>query len=201
MKVEGNPYDDIYTVNNQYIVRFKELTNDKMVVDGLELQIDTRYNRMHYASEQAIVVATMENDVIQVGDMLSLQYLAVEKKNNIGQDEYGYYQIIDKDQIHFILRESKDKKEEIIMLDKFVLIQPEETDSSDYEEKGGLLMPKVEVSGKERTGLVTHIGNQVTNVIVGDRVKLHRAAPYPLTINDKKYLRVRSDVGILYKYK
>ena len=197
MIVEGNPYDDIYTVNNQYIVRFKELTNDKMVVDGLELQIDTRYNRMHYASEQAIVVATMEDDQIEVGDRLILQYLVVEQKNNIGQDEYGYYQTVDRDQIFAIMR----GEDEIIMLDGFILVKPELTSSNKYEDKGGLLMPKAEVSGKERTGTVTHIGNEITNIAVGDRVKLHKSAPYELTINGELYYRIRANVGVLWKYK
>jgi len=197
MIVEGNPYDDIYTVNNQYIVRFKELTNDKMVVDGLELQIDTRYNRMHYASEQAIVVATMENDVIQVGDRLIVQYLAVEEKNNIYRDNNGYYQHVDRDMIFAIMREN----EEIIMLDGFILVKPELTSSNKYEEKGGLLMPKEEVSGKERTAIVTHIGNEVTNVEVGDRIKLHKSSPYELTINGELYYRIRANVGVLWKYK
>jgi len=197
MIVKGNPYDDIYTVNNQYIVRFKELTNDKMVVDGLELQIDTRYNRMHYASEQAIVVATMEDDQIEVGDRLILQYLVVEQKNNIGQDEYGYYQTVDRDQIFAIMR----GEDEIIMLDGFILVKPELTSSNKYEDKGGVLMPKAEVSGKERTGTVTHIGNEITNIAVGDRVKLHKSAPYELTINGELYYRIRANVGVLWKYK
>lgn len=191
-----NPYEDIYTLNNQYIVKFIKLTEDKQVIGGLELQIDTRYNRMHHASDYAEVMAVMEDDVIKVGDTLIVQYLVVEEKNNVGRDQTGYYQKCDRDQIFCVLRDN-----EIIMIDGFLLVKPEETDHSEYEEIDGLLLPKDETKGHETLARVTHIGNHVKSVKVGDRVKVHKSAQYPLTINGERYYRIRHDVGLLWRYK
>ena len=118
----------IATLNKTYIIRFKKLTEDIRKVDNVELQIDTRYNRQHHAMDRGEVMATTENDDILVGDTALCQYLVVEEKNRYHEDDEGYYQIANRDQIFAILN-----KDEIKMLDEYVLIDPIEAWDRDWE--------------------------------------------------------------------
>lgn len=196
-------YNDIYTLNEQYIVRFDTLTRETVKVGGLDFQLDTRFNRQHHAAEEGLVVAAPEDDIIKVGDTAICQYLVIEEKNRLSEDKDGYYQLSTRDQIFCILREKMDSTErEIIMIDGMILVKPEETAENEYESNDfGFAVPKAEVKGRETIAVVTHIGNDVTNVKVGDRVKIHKAAQYPITLNGERYYRVRSNVGLVWKYK
>jgi len=190
-------YNDIITLNEQYVVRFDALTKDTVKVGALDFKLDTRFNRQHHAAEEGLVVAAPENDIIKVGDTAICQYLVIEEKNRLSEDADGYYQLSTRDQIFCILR-----MDEIIMIDGMILVKPEETEENEYEENEfGFKTLKAEVKGRETIAVVTHIGNDVTNVKVGDRVKIHKAAQYPITLNGEKYYRVRSNVGLVWKYK
>jgi hypothetical protein len=191
-------FSDIYTLNEQYVIRFDTLTREKVeITEGLEFKLDTRFNRQHHAAEQGEVLAAPEGDNIHVGDTVVCQYLVVEEKNKLGEDSEGFYQLSHREQIFCVLR-----MDEIIMIDGYILVKPEETEENEYEENEfGFKVPKAEVKGRETIAVVTHIGNDVTNVEVGDRVKIHKAAQYPLTLNGEKYYRVRSNVGLIWKYK
>lgn len=202
-------YNNVNTVNNNYIVFFDEVTNNVMDLgNGQTLQIDTKFNRQHHATEQGIVYATPEDSDIRVGDTVVCQYLTVEENNLLKKADNGYYQIANRDMVFAVLRKIGSGgsdgdmiKKEIIMLDDFILVKPFETSESDYEEVGGMMIPKEETKGNETEATVTHIGSKVTNVKVGDRVKLHKSAQYPLTIEGERYYRVRSSVGVIFKYK
>ena len=190
-------YNDIITLNEQYVVRFDALTKDTVKVGALDFKLDTRFNRQYHAAEEGLVVAAPENDIIKVGDTAICQYLVIEEKNRLSEDADGYYQLSTRDQIFCILR-----MDEIIMIDGMILVKPEETEENEYEENEfGFKTLKAEVKGRETIAVVTHIGNDVTNVKVGDRVKIHKAAQYPITLNGEKYYRVRSNVGLVWKYK
>lgn len=191
-------FNDVYTLNNQYVVKFSRLTNDEVNVNGVDLKIDTRYNRQHHAEVFGEVVATCEDSDVKVGDKVMCQYLVVEDSKRLDQDEEGYYQLAERGQIFAIIRNMN----EIIMLDEFILVKPEETDSEEFEtNEMGFLVPKKETKGNETMAVVTHVGNSVTNVKVGDRVKLHKSAQYPIEIDGERYYRVRSNVGLIYKFK
>lgn len=194
-------YKNINTVNNQYIVFFDDVTNNQVDLGGgMMLEIDTKFNRQHHAMEQGIVHAVPDDSDISVGDMVVCQYLVVEENNLLKKADGGYYQIANRDMIFAVLRKNE-MEQEIIMLDDYILVKPFETSESDYEDVGGMLMPKEETRGNETEAVVTHIGSTVINVKVGDRVKLHKSGQYPLTIDGEKYYRVRSSVGIIFKYK
>ena len=188
-------FNGIATLNKTYIIKFNKLTEDVLKVGDIELDIDTRYNRQHHAMDRGEVVCTTEDDNIKVGDTALCQYLVVEEKNRYHEDTTGFYQIANRDQIFAILN-----KDEIKMLDEYVLIDPIEVESGDFEEVDGILIPRQEKQGKETLGIVVSAGDKVTNVKVGDKVRLHKSAHYPLKIDGKQYYRVRSDVGLLFKY-
>lgn len=210
-------FSDIHTLNDQYIVKFDSLTRETVkIADGLDFKLDTRFNRQHHAAEKGIVLAVPEDDLIKVGDTVICQYLVIEKKNNVGEDSEGFYQYAQREQIFCVLRDRKilpkiideigiwpmETEQEIIMIDGYILVEPEETEENEYEINAiGMKVLKAERKGRETIATVTHIGNDVTNVEVGDRVKIHKAAQYPLILNGKKYYRVRSNVGLLWKYK
>lgn len=191
-------FSDVYTLNQQYVVKFDSLTREKVkITDGLEFQLDTRFNRQHHAAEQGTVLAAPYDDDIHVGDIVVCQYLVIEDKNKLGQDSEGFYQLSHREQIFAVLR-----MDEIIMIDGYILVKPEETEENEYEVNSfGMKVLKAEVKGRETIAVVTHIGSDVTNVEIGDRVKIHKAAQYPLTLNGEKYYRVRSNVGLIWKYK
>ena len=81
-----NPYSEVFALNRQYIVHFKKLTDDRFMVGDTDLQLDTRYNRMHHATERTTVLAAPKDGDIFVGDELIVQYLVVEEKNRLGRD-------------------------------------------------------------------------------------------------------------------
>ena len=191
-------YNDIYTLNEQYVVRFDALTRETVdITDNVKFKLDTRFNRQHHAAEEGVIMAAPENDLIQVGDTVICQYLVIEEKNRLSEDSDGYYQLSNREQIFCVLR-----MDEIIMIDGFILVKPEVTEENEYEKNEfGFKVKKDEVKGRETIATVTHIGNDVTNVEVGDRVKIHKAAQYPITLNGEKYYRVRSAVGLVWKYK
>lgn len=191
-------FSDIYTLNEQYVIKFDSLTRETVkITDGLDFKLDTRFNRQHHAAERGTVLAVPEDSDIYVGDTVICQYLVIEEKNKLGEDSDGFYQISHREQIFCVLR-----MDEIVMIDGYILVEPEETEENEYEVNDfGLKVPKAEKKGRETIALVTHIGNDVTNVKVGDRVKIHKAAQYPLVINGKKYYRVRSNVGLVFRYK
>jgi len=191
-------FNDVYTVNNQYVVKFSRLTNDVLNINGVDFKIDTRYNRQHHAEAMGEVVATCENSDIKIGDIALCQYLVVEESKRLDEDDDGYYQLAERNQIFAIIR----NMDEITVLDEFILVKPDETDAEEFETNElGFLVPKKETKGNETIATVTHVGNSVSVVKVGDRVRLHKSAQYPIEINGERYYRVRSTVGLIYKFK
>lgn len=191
---------------NLFVVELEKKINDTITTDsGLELFIDTRFEGSEFkyrVTEGPVVCSPIKHDTgVKKGDTLYFHHLVVLNEGQVLTGHDNHY-IVQYDPDHTINNQAiayKSKKSgHIYTLGGWALLKPVEEESEDDVKSDIIEVVKLTESPVRKACVAFNAPwVEELGLSVGDVVGIKKNRDYELTIDGKKYFRVRAE-DILY---
>ena len=185
-----------------FVVELEKQINDTITTDGgLELYMDTRHEGSEFrnrVTEGPVVSAPLKHDTgVQKGDTLFFHHLVVLNEGQVLTGHDKHY-LVRYDPEHTINNQAIGYKSaetgEVHPLAGWALLEPVEQDPEPGEQSDLIEVVKLEKSDVRKARVAfTAPWIEELGVGVGDVVGIKKNRDYEITIDDKKYFRVRAE--------
>lgn len=181
---------------NQFIVKLDKKFNDEVETEGgLKLYVDTKFNEFEHRVCEAEVIATPEkyDTGVKAGDTLYFHHRVVMDKKPLTASD-NYY-LVSYDPEVALSSEAIAYKDEdgVHMLSEWVLIEkPEQEERKEEKTESGIF--KVSFEKRTLDNGVLRFASKEVEVIganIGDNVYFNPKIAYLITVEGKKYFRMR----------
>ena len=185
-----------------FVVELEKQINDTITTDGgLELYMDTRHEGSEFrnrVTEGPVVSSPLKHDTgVEEGDTLFFHHLVVLNEGQVLTGHDKHY-LVRYDPEHTINNQAigykSAKTGEVHPLAGWALLEPVEQDPEPGNQSDLIEVVKLEESDVRKARVAfTAPWIEELGVDVGDVVGIKKNRDYEITIDDKKYFRVRAE--------